>query len=90
MVAVETPVDARVESPAPASAEPVVADAGPSWLRRNWILLTIVATTVVVAILAKHFVYPAFSWNRDETTYLWQVDVLRAGRVFIRRAAAIG
>jgi hypothetical protein len=82
MVAVETPVDARVESPAPASAEPVVADAGPSWLRRNWILLTIVATTVVVAILAKHFVYPAFSWNRDETTYLWQVDVLRAGRVF--------
>lgn len=82
MVAVETPVDARVESTAPAVAEPVLTGTRPSWLRRNWILLTIVATTIAIALLAKHFIYPAFSWNRDETTYLWQVDVLRAGRIF--------
>jgi hypothetical protein len=26
-------------------------------------------------------VYPAFSWNRDEPVYLWQVDLLRSGRL---------
>ena len=35
-----------------------------------------------MAILARHLVYPSFSWNRDEATYLWQMDALRGGHIF--------
>lgn len=33
-----------------------------------------------MALLSHHFVYPAFSWNRDESVYLWQVAGLRVGQ----------
>ena len=32
--------------------------------------------------MSRHPIYPAFSWNRDEATYLWQVDALRGGQIF--------
>jgi hypothetical protein len=37
---------------------------------------------VVAALLSwwsSHAVFPAFSWNRDEPVYLWQVQTLKAG-----------
>jgi 4-amino-4-deoxy-L-arabinose transferase-like glycosyltransferase len=34
---------------------------------------------VAVAVLSHHFLYPAFSWNRDEPVYLWQTHALRDG-----------
>ncbi len=34
---------------------------------------------VAVAVLSHHFVFPAFSWNRDEPVYLWQTAALRDG-----------
>jgi hypothetical protein len=35
---------------------------------------------VAVALLSKHLVFPAYSWNRDESVYLWQVAGLRTGQ----------
>lgn len=35
---------------------------------------------IAVSLLSRHLVYPAFSWNRDEAVYLWQVAGLRAGQ----------
>ena len=54
----------------------------PAWLRRHWPLLALAAGAVAVALLSRYLIYPAFSWNRDEATYLWQVDGLRVGRIF--------
>ncbi len=36
---------------------------------------------VAVALLARHLLYPAFSWNRDESVYLWQVSGLQHGQL---------
>ena len=62
--------------------EPVTARTGPTWFDRNWPLLALAVGAFAVAILARHLVYPSFSWNRDEATYLWQMDVLRGGHIF--------
>jgi len=35
----------------------------------------------VVALLAEHFIFPGFSWNRDEPVYLWQAELLRHGQL---------
>jgi 4-amino-4-deoxy-L-arabinose transferase-like glycosyltransferase len=34
---------------------------------------------IAVAVLSHHFLFPAFSWNRDEPVYLWQTAALRDG-----------
>jgi hypothetical protein len=34
---------------------------------------------VLVAVLSHHFLFPAYSWNRDEPVYLWQTAALRDG-----------
>ena len=34
---------------------------------------------IAVALLSHHFVFPAYSWNRDEPVYLWQTAALRDG-----------
>lgn len=44
------------------------------------VVLALVAVGVSVAV--KHFVYPAYSFNRDEPVYLWQVQALAEGKVF--------
>jgi 4-amino-4-deoxy-L-arabinose transferase-like glycosyltransferase len=82
VVAVGTDVVARPEPGATRVREVHEAVAGPTWLRRNWPLLALGAGAVAIALLSRYLIYPAFSWNRDEATYLWQVDALRAGRIF--------
>lgn len=47
--------------------------------RRTTIGLAIAAA--IAAALIQHLVYPAFSWNRDEPVYLWQVELLRQGQL---------
>lgn len=42
-------------------------------------LLAVVAG--LLALWARHRLFPALSWNRDEPVYLWHVEVLRAGRL---------
>jgi hypothetical protein len=55
---------------------------GRAWLARWWGLLVVLVVAVVTAIVVRDQVYPGFSWNRDEVTYLWQVSVLRGREVF--------
>jgi hypothetical protein len=37
------------------------------------------AVVFLIALWEHHVVFPAFSWNRDEPVYLWQMHTLRAG-----------
>ncbi|HEX5588309.1 MAG TPA: hypothetical protein VFZ17_13435, partial [Acidimicrobiia bacterium] len=37
---------------------------------------------VAISLVVHHTVYPAFSWNRDEVVYLWQVQGLAEGKAF--------
>ena len=53
-----------------------------SWLARWWGLLVVLAVALVASIVIRDHIYPGFSWNRDEVTYLWQVSVLRGPEVF--------
>ncbi len=43
--------------------------------------VVIVLVAAVVAAVIDAFIYPAFSWNRDEPVYLWQVELLRHGQL---------
>src|SRR5207249_11095573 len=52
-----------------------------AFLQRYWILIGLVALVFVSAVVVKLVIYPAFSWNRDEVVYLWQIRALRAGQV---------
>jgi hypothetical protein len=82
MAAVAGGLDAP-PAPAPDVDEHITVDArATSWLRRNWPWIALTAAAAVVAVVSRHLVYPALSWNRDEATYLWQVDLLRTGRIF--------
>ena len=37
---------------------------------------------VAISIVVHLLIFPAYSWNRDEPVYLWQVHALREGKVF--------
>jgi len=50
--------------------------------RKYWPIAALVLLAVVIAIVVHHFVYPAYSWNRDEPVYLWTVEALRSGQIF--------
>ncbi|MFI5257983.1 MAG: hypothetical protein ACHQRK_12095, partial [Gemmatimonadales bacterium] len=41
-------------------------------------MLAAIAISIVVHVQ----IFPAYSWNRDEPVYLWQVQALRAGKIF--------
>ncbi|MEP6622965.1 MAG: glycosyltransferase family 39 protein [Acidimicrobiia bacterium] len=48
-------------------------------VRSWWPVVALGLGAVVVSLLARHLLYPAFSWNRDESVYLWQVSGLQHG-----------
>jgi 4-amino-4-deoxy-L-arabinose transferase-like glycosyltransferase len=47
--------------------------------RRDLAPLWLALAAIAVALLSHHYLFPAYSWNRDEVVYLWQVDGLRHG-----------
>jgi hypothetical protein len=51
-------------------------------VRRYWPLALIVLVAAAVSVVVHTRIFPAYSWNRDEPVYLWQVAGLRAGQVF--------
>lgn len=53
---------------------------GPASRRVPWLLA---AGAAAVSLASQRFLFPALSWNRDEAVYLWQVDLLRAGRLAV-------
>ncbi|HUF85362.1 MAG TPA: hypothetical protein VMQ81_12315, partial [Acidimicrobiia bacterium] len=56
--------------------EPTVAD-----YRRSdhWPAAVLAVLAALVALWARHRLFPAYSWNRDEPVYLWHMDALRHG-----------
>lgn len=60
--------------PEPTTAEPT------GW-RAHWPAAVLAVLGALVALWARHRLFPAYSWNRDEPVYLWQVDLLRAGQL---------
>ena len=71
-------LDAATEPARRAPEVPGGANGG-GWLRRWWPLLALGAGAVAISLLSRYIVYPAFSWNRDEPVYLWQIHLLRDG-----------
>lgn len=49
-------------------------------LATYWPLLALAALVAVATVVARHVLFPAYSWNRDEPVYLWHMEVLRSGR----------
>ncbi|MDQ6696719.1 MAG: hypothetical protein M3Z46_04595 [Actinomycetota bacterium] len=59
-----------------------------SLVRTYWPLAVIGATAMLVAIVAHHLLFPAYSWNRDEPVYIWQVHTLRTGHIRVTDGGA--
>jgi 4-amino-4-deoxy-L-arabinose transferase-like glycosyltransferase len=81
-------------SPAPATA---ARQAGPESklpgrvrraLRASWPLIALAVAGALIAVLVRHLVFPAYSWNRDEPVYLWQMRMLREGKVLVTDGGA--
>ncbi|HXY94060.1 MAG TPA: hypothetical protein VEP49_16395 [Acidimicrobiia bacterium] len=53
-----------------------------SRLREYWPLAAIVLVACLISVVVHTQIFPAYSWNRDEPVYLWQVHALEAGRIF--------
>lgn len=49
--------------------------------RLHWPALALAVLAALVALWARHTLFPDLSWNRDEPVYLWHVDALRAGQL---------
>ena len=49
--------------------------------RAHWPVLVVVLLAAAVALWSKAVLFPHLSWNRDEPVYLWQMEVLRDGRL---------
>ena len=60
-------------------AGPPAAPTAP--LRSHWPAVLLAVLAALVAVWAHHPLYPAYSWNRDEPVYLWNVDLLRHGQL---------
>lgn len=56
------------------------ATARAAW-REHWPAAALAVLAALVALWARHTLFPAYSWNRDEPVYLWHVDALRAGQL---------
>ncbi|MGV3759139.1 MAG: hypothetical protein ACO1PW_06285 [Actinomycetota bacterium] len=56
-------------------------DVSPLPWRSHWPALVLALVGGAVALWAKAVLFPELSWNRDEPVYLWQMEVLRDGRL---------
>ncbi len=51
------------------------------WWSEYWPLALLGLLAIVLSVVVHHWIYPAYSWNRDEPVYLWQVHALRDGHI---------
>lgn len=61
--------------------EPEPTAAAPTGWRAHWPAAALALLAALVALWARHRLFPAYSWNRDEPVYLWHVDLLRSGHL---------
>jgi 4-amino-4-deoxy-L-arabinose transferase-like glycosyltransferase len=61
--------------------EPPPARTAKSALRMWAPVVALGIAAVLLALWAKHTIYPAYSWNRDEPVYVWQAHALRDGQI---------
>ncbi len=61
---------------------PEPTDAATRW-RAHWPAVLLTLAAALVALWARHALFPAFSWNRDEPVYLWQAQAMRAGHLSV-------
>lgn len=59
---------------------PVPTDSATGW-RAHWPAAVLVVIAVLVALWARHVLFPSYSWNRDEPVYLWQARLMRTGHL---------
>jgi len=55
-------------------------DAPLPW-RAHWPAAVLALFAAIVALWSTSVLFPHLSWNRDEPVYLWQMEVLRSGRL---------
>ncbi|HLT15376.1 MAG TPA: hypothetical protein VK007_01640 [Acidimicrobiales bacterium] len=60
---------------------PPEPDDAPLPWRAHWPAVALAVAGALVALWSKAVVFPHLSWNRDEPVYLWQMEVLRSGRL---------
>ena len=48
--------------------------------REYWPLAALVLIAVAISVIVHREIFPAYSWNRDEVVYLWQVQGLAEGK----------
>jgi hypothetical protein len=58
------------------------AEAPERW-RDHWPAAVLAVVAALVALWARHRLFPAYSWNRDEPVYLWHVEILRSGQLTV-------
>ena len=64
------------------TSPPTYRCAANAWRRSYWPLAAIVLVAVAISVVVHLQIFPAYSWNRDELVYLWQVQALAEGKVF--------
>ena len=53
---------------------------GRALLAEYWPLAALALLAAAISVVVHHTVFPAYSWNRDEVVYLWQVQGLAEGK----------
>jgi hypothetical protein len=61
------------EPPEPKRARPFLARTGP--------VLLLLLVAAIMSVVVHRVIYPGLSWNRDEVTYLWQLQGLKQGQL---------
>src|SRR4051794_30928353 len=51
-------------------------------LAEHWPVIALALLAIALSVVVRRTVYPAYSFNRDEPVYLWQVQALAEGKVF--------
>lgn len=51
------------------------------WLRSPRFVLVLGLLAAAVALVSNQWIYPDYSWNRDEPVYLWQAHLLQNGQL---------